>query len=98
MNATEHIYVELFKTASASKEALRAKVRVLGKEAALDPALLSKVKLIAGALGLTGGGVLAGRYLLPRAPTQPEALESIGINEPGEYSVGVSPDVFGEAS
>jgi len=95
MSNAKHIYTELFKTASASKEALRAKVRVLGKEAALDPALLEKIKLLGGALGLTGGGVLAGRYLLPRDPTQPEALESIGINEPGEYSVGVSPDVFG---
>ena len=69
--------------------------RSLGKEAALDPALLRKLLLAGGGLGLAGGGLLAGRHLLPRDPSEVEALESIGITEPGEYSVGVSPDVFG---
>jgi hypothetical protein len=73
-------------------------VRSLGKEAAIDPGVLRRLALLgAGGLGLAGGGLLAGRYLLPRDPSEAEALESIGISEPGEYSVGVSPDVFGRS-
>lgn len=68
----------------------------LGKEAAINPALLRRLALLGGGLGLAGGGLLAGRHLFPRSPSEAEALESIGITEPGEYSVGVSPDVFGK--
>ena len=67
----------------------------MGKQAAINPALLRNLALLGGGLGLAGGGLLAGRYLIPRSPSEAEALESIGITEPGEYSVGVSPDVFG---
>ncbi len=99
MSSAKHIYAELFKTAAASLEAKSAKERALGrKEAGLDPALLKRLALV-GSLGLAaGGGVLAGRHLLPRDPSEEEALESIGITEPGDYSVGVSPDVFGAES
>ena len=108
MSDVRRVYAELLKTASSSKEAAYAKKRALGKksphahiahemgkEAALDPALLRRLALLGGGLGLAGGGLLAGRYLLPRSPSEAEALESIGITEPGEYSVGVNPDVFG---
>lgn len=98
MSNAKRIYAELLKTASDSREAKRAVCRALGKEAALDPALLRRLGLAAGGLGLLGGGVAAGRYLFPRSPSEAEALESIGITEPGEYSVGVSPDVFGQAA
>jgi len=109
MGNAKHIYAELFKTASVSKEAKAAKERALGverhnpvaiarelgKQAAIDPSLLRRLAYLGGGLGLAGGGLLAGRHLLPRDPSEAEALESIGITEPGEYSVGVSPDVFG---
>lgn len=110
MSDVRRVYAELLKTASSSKEAACAKKRALGKrspharvahemgkKAALDPALLRRLALLGGGLGLAGGGLLAGRYLLPRSPSEAEALESIGITEPGEYSVGVSPDVFGSS-
>jgi len=108
MSDVRRVYAELLKTSSSSKEAACAKKRALGKksphahiahemgkEAALDPALLQRLALLGGGLGLAGGGLLAGRYLLPRSPSGSEALESIGITEPGEYSVEVRPDVFG---
>lgn len=108
MSDARRVYAELLKIASSSESAAYAKHRALGKkvlhariaremgkEAALDPELLRRLALLGGGLSLAGGGLLAGRYLFPRSPSEAEALKSIGITEPGEYSVGVSPDVFG---
>lgn len=91
-NAKKRVLGE--RTKSANFDPVQT-ARALGKQAAVGPTASRVLSALGG--GLLGGGLglLAGRHLLPRDPSEVEALESIGIMEPGEYSVGVSPDVFG---
>jgi len=76
---------------SAAKTA-HALGRSFAKEAASP--LLRNLALLGGGLGLAGGGFAAGRYLMPRDPSEEEALSRLGITEPGEYNVGVPKGTF----